>query len=95
MRQYDEIMDMLNDSCITFEDLPIEAINDFGEEVIILVDGYAYYNEYPLSEYNGQPIIELITKQDNGWLRCNRYHPDGNVEESYEHSEIEVEGINK
>ena len=54
-------------------ELPATGTNDKGEDVIIskesMGDGYCY---------------RLDTMQKNGWVRINRYHADGLIEETFE-----------
>lgn len=37
-----------------------------------------------ITDENGKEIKQVITLQDNGWTRINRYHEDGTEEEIYE-----------
>lgn len=49
-------------------DLPITAVNEDGENVIINCVDNCY---------------RVTTLQKNGWCRTNIYHPDGTIEELY------------
>lgn len=73
-RQYDVYEPWLKENGFTLNDLPLSAKTDCGEDVIIEAE----------RDDDGNIIWKISTFQDNGWLRINRYHNDGTVEESYE-----------
>ena len=56
--------------------LPATALNDKGENVIVSKE-----------RYEGDPTgycFRIDTYQENGWIRTNRYYPNGLSDESYE-----------
>lgn len=53
--------------------LPATAVNDKGENVIVSEEWDEYGKCYRLDTY-----------QNNGWVRINRYYPDGSWDEEYE-----------
>ena len=50
-------------------ELPIMAVNNSGETVII---------------EGNKDVLITTTVQRNGWLRINEYYPDGTATETYE-----------
>ena len=74
-KQYDTIEPWLKENGYTINDLPLTAMAETGEDVIIEHDG--------LDADENAIVWKLTYLQENGWARVNHLYKDGTVEESY------------
>jgi hypothetical protein len=72
-RQYDVFEPWLFECGFSWEDLPLTAKTETGEDVI--VDAFSQDDKI---------VWQISTLQGNGWIRVNLYYEDGTVEELYE-----------
>ena len=71
---YEDILELIEDTGYTIDDLPLTSVNDDGENIIVDRE----------DTEDGQIVLKLSTAQDNGWMRVNYFWPDGTTEEMYE-----------
>lgn len=73
-RQYDVFEKWLEENGKTLEDLPLSAVDEDGNDVIV--------NAYTTKEEG--IVWRISTIQKNNWIRVDIYYSDGTVEEFYE-----------
>ena len=72
-RQYDVFEPWLKECGYSWNDLPLTAKTESGEDVI--VDAFTQDEKI---------VWHIATLQDNGWIRINLYYEDGTVEELFD-----------
>ena len=71
---YEDILELIEDTGFTVDDLPLTSVNDDGENIVVDRE----------DTEDGQIVLKLSTAQSNGWMRVNYFWPDGTTEEMYE-----------